>query len=556
MQGISPGLGHWVRVTLEGPQVPPAEVLLTALLNDLAGSPISFVLVLDHIHVLDAGEVQDALAFLVWSMPAQVHLVVTTRGEPDLPLSQLRARGHLTELRVADLRFTATEAGEFLQRAMGLTLSEAAIRTLETRTEGWIAGLQLAALSLQRRADPAGFIQSFAGDDGYVAGYLVDEVLRRQPAHVREFLLATSVVDRLNGALCDAVTARQDSRALLGELERGNLFLVPLDDKRHWFRYHQLFADMLRAHAQEEQPEAVLVWHRRASDWYARHDLLHDAVRHAFLARDVERAADLVELLAPGMLLGRLDEVLIAWLRALPNEVVRVRPLLSVYYAIAQLSYDLDSAEAHVRNAEAILEDVGDHPDAADGQMMVTGPAGVASLQGRIAIVCAYLAGAAGDVAGIVAHARQALERLPEEDHTWRSGAAALLGMAYWLRGDLAATERTISQSIALMRRTGDVVQSISGAILHANLLVALGRLDAAERALERWIALADEQEDPPPLPTADLYVVYSELCRERNDLDGALGYLDRSRRLGEHAGLAENRHRWNVAMARAGSTG
>src|SRR2546429_8875490 len=306
-------------------------------LNEITTLPDNFVLVLDDYHVIDAKAVDQALTYLVEHLPPQMHLVIATREDPQLPLARLRARSHLTELRAADLRFTASEAAAFLNQVMGLSLSTADIAALEDHTEGWIAGLQLAALSMQGRQDVPGFIRAFAGDHRYIVDYLVEEVLQRQPASVRSFLLQTSILDRLNGSLCDAVTGQEEGNARLEALERGNFFVVPLDDKRHWYRYHHLFAEVLSAYLLAEQPDQVATLHRRASEWYEQHGSVADAIRHALAACDFARAADLVEMALPAMLRSRQEATVLGWLRALPDELVHVRPVLSVGYAGALL---------------------------------------------------------------------------------------------------------------------------------------------------------------------------------------------------------------------------
>ena len=248
------------------------------------------MLVLDDYHVLDARDVQDGMAFLLDHLPPQIHLVIGSRADPALPLARLRGRGELVEIRAADLRFTPGEAAAYLNEMMGLQLTAADVAALEGRTEGWIAALQLAALSLQGREDVAAFIDGFAGDDRYIVDFLAEEVLQRQPGHVQHFLLQTSILDRLSGPLCDAVTGQDGSKAKLAALERGNLFLVPLDDRRQWYRYHQLFADVLHARLLDEQPDDVPDLHRRASEWHERNDEPSEAIRHALAAGDFERA--------------------------------------------------------------------------------------------------------------------------------------------------------------------------------------------------------------------------------------------------------------------------
>jgi LuxR family maltose regulon positive regulatory protein len=268
LQTVAPKIGAGVMSVLQSPQPSPTESILTSLLNEITTIPDNFVLVLDDYHVLDAKPVDNALTFLLEHLPPQTHLVIATREDPPLPLARLRARGQLTELRADDLRFTPAEATEFLNQVMGLNLSAEDITALEARTEGWIAGLQLAALSMQGRSDAVSFIKSFTGSHHFILDYLVEEVLRCQPEHVRDFFLQTSILDRFCAPLCNAVTGHEDGRGMLEVLERGNLFVIPLDDQRQWYRYHHLFAEVLQAHLREAQPARVSTLHRQASQWY------------------------------------------------------------------------------------------------------------------------------------------------------------------------------------------------------------------------------------------------------------------------------------------------
>ena len=303
LQTVAPGIGEGVLTVLQSPQPPPLESTLTALLNDITTIPSDVVLVLDDYHVLDARPVDDALAFLVEHLPPQVHLVIATREDPALPLARLRARGQLTELRAADLRFTPSEAADFLNQVMGLDLTAEDIAALDTRTEGWIAGLQLAAISLQGRDDVAGFIESFAGSHHFVLDYLVEEVLQRQPESVQTFLLRTSILDRLCGPLCDAVLpdASASGQETLEYLERANLFIVPLDNERRWYRYHHLFAELLRQRLHQslassggDEGRSMAEYHIRASQWYEDNALEIEAFHHAAAANDIERAERLI----------------------------------------------------------------------------------------------------------------------------------------------------------------------------------------------------------------------------------------------------------------------
>jgi LuxR family transcriptional regulator, maltose regulon positive regulatory protein len=323
LRTVASGVAERALALLDAPQPPPIETVLTTLLNDLGAVVGEIMLVLDDYHVIDAPEVQDGMAFLLDHLPPGVHVVIASRADPALPLAWWRARGELTEIRAAELRFTPDEAAAYFNEMMGLQLTARDVAALEGRTEGGIAALQLAALSMQGRDDVAGFIASFAGDDRYVVDYLAEEVLARQPDHVQAFLLQTSILGRLSGPLCDAVTGQGAGKGMLEALDRGNLFVVPLDDRRRWYRYHHLFADVLQARLLDEQADQVPDLHRRASEWYEQNGELFEAVRHALAASDFERAAELVELAIPAMRKTRQEAKLRGWLEALPDEVVR-----------------------------------------------------------------------------------------------------------------------------------------------------------------------------------------------------------------------------------------
>ncbi len=577
LQTIAPTIGAGLVAVLQSSQPPPTEAILTALLNDITAIPDPFVLVLDDYHLLDAKPVDIALTFLLEHLPPQMHVVIATREDPQLPLARLRARGQLTELRVADLRFTPAETAGFLTQAMGLSLSAADIATLEDRTEGWIAGLQLAALSMQGHQDVPAFIRAFAGDHQYIVDYLVEEVLQRQPEHVRSFLLQTAMLDRLSGPLCDAVLGRapderpktndqsspsfvlRPSSFVLEELERANLFVVPLDDTRHWFRYHHLFADVLSAHLMAEQPTQVSTLHRRASAWYAENGLPADAIRHALAAKDFARAADLVELAVPTMRRSRQEVTLLGWLKALPAEQVRIRPVLSAAYAWALLtSGQLDGVEARLRDAEQWLEttvDMRERPPARAAEMVVVDEEQFRILAGSIAVYRAGQALAMGDLPGTVKYAQRVLDLLPAEEHLWRGAAAALLGLADWANGDLDAAHRMYADGMASVQKAGNISDTIGCAIALAEIRIAQGRLHEAANTYARALQLATDQGAPVLRGTADLYVGMSELHREHNDLHAATQHLLSSQKLGDFTGLPRNRYRWCVAMARIRET-
>src|SRR5205823_12120029 len=304
LQTIAPTIGEGVLGMLHSPQPPPTEAILTALLNEITAIPDKFVLVLDDYHVIEAKAIDQALTYLIEHLPPQMHLVIVTREDPQLPLARLRARGQLTELRATDLRFTPPEAAEFLNQGMGLNLSAEDITALEARTEGWIVGLQLAAISMQGHQDATSFITSSTGSHHFVLDYLVEEVLQQQSESVQTFLLRTSILDRLCGPLCDAVllTPSGSGQETLEYIEHANLFLVPLDNERRWYRYHHLFADLLRQRLQQRSASStgdevgdVTALHRRASVWYEDNGLEIEAFHHAAAANDVARAERLIE---------------------------------------------------------------------------------------------------------------------------------------------------------------------------------------------------------------------------------------------------------------------
>lgn len=553
LRTVAAGLGEGVLAALDSPQPPPAESLLTALLNEAAALPEGLVLVLDDYHALDSAAVDRALAFLLERLPPQMHLVVTTREDPQLPLARLRARGQLAEVRAADLRFTPAEAAGFLNRVMGLGLAAGEVAALEARTEGWIAGLQLAALSMRGREDVSGFVRAFAGDNRYIMDYLVEEVLQRQPEHVRSFLLQTSILDRLSGPLCDAVTGGSDGVALLDALERGNLFVTPLDDKRKWFRYHHLFADVLAAHARQEQPAQAPTLHRRASAWYAANGFPADAIRHALAARDFAYAAELLEVALPLIRKSRQEATLLGWLQALPDELLRARPVLSLHYVGTLLqSGKLEGAESRLRDAERWLgaPDVGERPDAAP-EMVVADQAEFRRLPAWTAIYRAAIALFQGDVPGVAQSARRALGLLVEGDSLGHGAATTLLGLAYWTGGELEAARRTYAVGMAGVQRAGHLSDAIGCALALADIQIAQGRLHEAMRTYEQGLRLAAERGAPLLRGAADMYVGMSELHRERGDLDAAEQSLLRSSELGELAGLPQNPYRRRLALAR-----
>lgn len=543
LQTLNPNLGAGLLGYLHNPQPPAVEAMLTGLVNEIAAFANIFILVLDDYHVVDSKAVDEALAFILDHLPPCMHLLITTREDPRLPLARLRARGQMTEIRAADLRFSAEEAGAFLNQMMNLNLSAENIAALETRTEGWIAGLQLAALSMRGRADLNRFIEVFTGSHRFVLDYLVEEVLHRQPEAIREFLLQTSILDKLCASLCDAVTGREDGNEMLENLERNNLFLIPLDDQRQWYRYHHLFADVLQTYLMEEQPGTDAQLHQRASVWYEQNGSPADAIRHALTAKDFERAACLLEKTYPAMDTSFQSAAWLGWVRKLPDEVVRARPVLSVDYAWALTdSGEFEFSESWLQDAEQRLE------GPAEG-MIVEDEAQLRTLPVMIALARSTHAQVQGDIEATVKYAELALELNPEEDSYSHAMAVASLGMAYWSRGDLDGAQKALSVWINSCLKVGNIIFAIASGGYQADILAAQGRLREAERTYKRSIQLASTHDQVRHV-TANLYLGLGLLFHEQGDQQSAAQNLQKSGELGKQA-LIDWPYRWRLAQAR-----
>ncbi|MCU1551353.1 MAG: LuxR family transcriptional regulator, partial [Glaciihabitans sp.] len=398
---------HALGSTEYDPQMPIEETLI-GIINGVAEGSHEIVLVLDDFQYIEEPSIREAVVFLLDHSPSGLHLVIASRSDPLLPLARLRAGGELTELRAADLRFSLDEATSFLNETMQLGLSPEDVGALEDRTEGWIAGLQLAALSMRDRPDATDFIKNFTGSHRFVIDYLAEEVLSRQTDDVREFLIRTAMLDRLSGPLCDAVIERHGSSDVLDALERDNLFVVPLDEDRQWYRYHHLFADVLRSRLLSRGSDFEARLHGRASTWYESNDLPEDAVRHALAAGDFDHAARIVEAAIPDVRKTRQDASVLHWLTLLPVEIVRRRPVLSVFTGWSKLaSGDIDGVEPWLAKGETLLAETN-----ADGSAAHDSADGVElrSLPVTIALYRAAVAQARGDLDGVKRNAQRALE--------------------------------------------------------------------------------------------------------------------------------------------------
>jgi LuxR family maltose regulon positive regulatory protein len=512
VEGIEASVGEGVLSAFQTPQPSPMETVLTLLINEVAATPDPFALVLDDYHVIEAEAIHDALAFLLDHLPSQMHLVIATRADPPLPMARLRGRGQVTELRQTDLRFTLDEAAEFLNRVMGLELSTHDVAALASRTEGWIAGLQMAAVSMQGQEDVAGFIQTFTGSDRYILDYLVEEVLQRQPESAQTFLLQTAILDRLTGPLCDAITGQDDGstgltasgQATLERLERANLFIIPLDNERRWYRYHHLFADLLRQRLQQTQPDLVPELHRRASAWYEQNGLAAEAIDHALSAGDFERAAGLIELGAEQTMMRSEVATFLSWVEALPDKLVQARPLLRAYQAGMQLmsGRPVQVVEKHLQEAAE-----------ADA---------VGSVSGAVAAFRAMLAAYQGDTRQSIELAHQALELLPEGSLFLRSMAAGIRSLGLFYSGDVVAAKQALEEAARISEKAGNLMNAVLAVCHLADLCTIQAQLGEAKAFYDKALELAvDRRGQPQPIAGMAL-IGLGVVLREWNELEDA----------------------------------
>ncbi len=524
LQGAGVPIGQDLQSSLQSPPPTVRAWFVADLVNSLAAFSGELVFVLDDYHFIESAEVHEILAFLLDHLPPQVHLVIATRENPPLPLARLRAGANLLEIRAADLRFTVGEAAEFLRGSMGLDLVEEEIAALEQRTEGWIAGLQLAALSLQRCEDRRAFISAFAGDDRYVMDYLVEEVLHQQPPHVQEFLLATSILERLTAPLCDAVAGREDSQEILSYLDRANLFVVPLDNRREWYRYHFLFGELLRHRAEQVRGRpGSAVLHRRASAWCEENDLQAEAVHHALAAADWERSADLIEQYALPMLFRSEIILPLRWMRALPEALSRGRPLLGVIYAwCALLAHQAapELVEEKLQEAEQALHGLPPGDPLSD---MVARHA--AAIRAFAALVHFSAPQEAVDLS------RQALDGLAEDDLRLRGFLTMNLASAYLRLGEAEAALRGYAEAQRIGEANGDYYTALIAVHRQAYVLTKQGRLREAAglcRQALREIAEPAEQRGRPIPAAGAIYAALGAILVEWNDLAEAGDSLEK----------------------------
>jgi LuxR family maltose regulon positive regulatory protein len=502
LQMAQSDVGGAVLAALQSPQPPPIETILTFVINEITTIPDGFILVLDDYHLIEAQPIHDALTFWLNHLPPQMHLVIASRSDPPLSLSRLRGRGHLTELRTPDLRFTSDEAAAFLNQVMGLRLSAEDIGALEARTEGWIVGLQMAALSMGRRDAEhiASFITALTGSHRYILDYLTDEVLLQQPESVQTFLLETSILSRLTAPLCDAVTGQGNGQEMLERLEAANLFIVPLDDERRWYRYHHLFADFLRTELDKESEAAL---HLKAADWFAAHDLLPEAVNHALASGDMNEAARVIVLAAEGAFIASFVTFL-GWLNVLPDELVRANGELATYKGfLLFLTRQYAEATTYVEAAERSLP-----PDAPPPS------------RGRLQSLKALIALSNDNLDSAIQLSREALDLLGDSDVFFRSQTLNIVGQILQMQGDTAAAADVYRDAVLVRRQAGSQLGAV---IVLGNLVFVLNEVGRRREALALCQQAVEESASQPggASPLAEvIYFVWSLLSYEANELD------------------------------------
>ena len=532
LQQLNSQLGADASALLQSPQAPSINSILTSLINDITAFPDTFAIVLDDYHVIGSQPIHDALTFLIDHLPANMHLIITTRVDPLLPIARLRARDKLTELRANDLRFTTDEVAAFLIQAMGLNLSTEEIAALETRTDGWIAGLQIAALSMQGRDDISGFIETFSGSHRHILGYLAEEVINQQPEAALNFLLQTSILDRLCGPLCDAVTGGTNGQTILESLERANLFIIPLDDEGKWYRYHHLFAEVLQARLRQSQPELPAKLQLRASEWFEMQNLMGESIQYAFSCGAESRAANLIER-QRWILLGRGDgNTLHRLLDELKVETVRSRPGLSLAYAwIFSLLEQPDAMERHLLDAEKALAEI-------TSQTAYETDEYYKAIQGEIATLRAEATLGKSDIPGGLALSRHALTLLSDDNKLMRGVATYFLGHGERRSGHMVEAELAYQEAITLGLQADYFLLALYALSNLSNVQIIMGHLSAAEKTSRRILQITSEYQRQ-TWPVAGLaYEGLGKLHYEWNDLNAATHHLRQGIEFGHRGGL------------------
>jgi LuxR family transcriptional regulator, maltose regulon positive regulatory protein len=535
LQVLREDLGENAQMVLRArdPLTPPDESFLTVLLNEIAAFSEPIVLVLDDYHLIDNSAIHNGFAYLIDHLPGQMHLILASRSDPPLPLARWRAGNQMAEIRAEDLRFTKEEAISFLVEILGFPLSNDEVAALVNRTEGWIAGLQLAALSMQGRQEVSTFITDFTGSHHYIFDYLSEEILQRQSKTVQLFLLHTSILDRLCAGLCETVTGQAGCQEMLEDLERSNLFLQRVDDERYWYRYHQLFAEVLRHHLRQAQPHLIPELHVRASKWFEQNGWAAEAIRYALAGKEFEWAADLVEANAITIHWRQGDNAtLFRWLEELPDELIRSRPRLCLSHAWALLiSGQLAAVESRLEDLEKFLAHV---PDSGMEAVEIHG------LRGQMAAIRASLARNRNDLPRAIELCRQALQYIPSKDVSLRAVISLNLGLAYWQGGDLPAASHILGEISMVDEQGGMLLTSLASQALLADMQAEQGRLHQAVRIYQQTIerGTIDHGRFSPVATWA--HIGMGKVLLQWNDLQATGRYLEKGLELARQWGNAD----------------
>ena len=533
LQTIKANIGESILGLFQSSHVPPIESIMTTIINEMSGVSEEFALVFDDYHVIRAQPIHDALTFLLKYLPPQAHLVISSRIDPPIPLAHLRAQNQLIEVRAADLRFIPEEVTAFLNDVMSLGLSDEDITALESRTEGWIAGLQLAAISMQGRKDIPNFITAFSGSSRHILEYLTEEVLGRQEASTQSFLLKTAILNRFTASLCNAVTGRDDSQEILAQLEANNMFLVALDDERRWYRYHHLFGDLLRNRLMQSRQEDMTELHLRASQWFEQEGLISEAIYHALAAENFERAANLVESVALTMLMQSYCPPVLSWLEKLPSALLMNRPWLCLAGAIAnQVAGHPDAVEPLLQCAESVIsrfeqerptESFLDH----------------ARIRGYVITVRIIMSLIEGDIQRVIELCHEAFKYLPEDDLIARVVVVGSLGISYWVIGELPAARRYLEEANTLGQAVGHFYYSLFALSYLGDIYRVQGHLHQAAQKYREALLLGAQWGGVEPLPASgNAYVGLSQVLYEWNDVNGAIHHASVGTKLAERGGV------------------
>ena len=549
IEGLDPNFGQAVMSMLRSPQPPPTETVLNSLINEIDAISVKLLLVLDDYHLIETQPIHDALTYLIEHLPPQAHLVIVTREDPPLPLARLRASDQLTDIRATDLRFTSSEASEFLNSVMGLNLSPEEIRKLETRTEGWVTGLQLAALSMQGREDTTVFINSFTGSHHLVLDYLIEEVLERQSTSVQTFMLGTAILNRLTASLCNAVSDQEDSQEILQELERANLFIIPLDNERNWYRYHHLFQELLRQRLDRIDPAKGKELHRRAALWWDENGFFDQAIEHALLCGEPEWAASMLEDHIDELWHGGKGIVVWRWIRRLPIDTVNSKPMLCIMRGyFLHGGGEQEEAEQSLQLAEELI-DSGQYLPANTEQASSTSTMNATILKGKLAVIRGLMRSFWGEIPETIRYTDEALEYLPPNELGWIALAAIARCEIHAFLCDTAAARKVQSEAVDACKAAGNDYFVMIASLRLAGTLKEQGHLQDALEICQQKLRISEERGLSESSTAGSLYLLLGEILAQTGEIDTALENANKGITLDERSAYLPVRRCWSYLM-------